>query len=27
LSTNLPMLLAMRVVQGFGGAMMTPVVA
>jgi EmrB/QacA subfamily drug resistance transporter len=25
LSTNLPMLLAMRVVQGFGGAMMTPV--
>jgi EmrB/QacA subfamily drug resistance transporter len=25
LSINLPMLLAMRVVQGFGGAMMTPV--
>src|SRR5579862_8690549 len=25
LATNLPMLLAMRVVQGFGGAMMTPV--
>jgi EmrB/QacA subfamily drug resistance transporter len=25
LSTNLPMLLLMRVVQGFGGAMMTPV--
>jgi EmrB/QacA subfamily drug resistance transporter len=25
LSTNLPMLLAMRVIQGFGGAMMTPV--
>ncbi|HEX3953310.1 MAG TPA: MFS transporter, partial [Stellaceae bacterium] len=24
-ATNLPMLLAMRVVQGFGGAMMTPV--
>jgi EmrB/QacA subfamily drug resistance transporter len=24
-STNLPMLVAMRVVQGFGGAMMTPV--
>jgi EmrB/QacA subfamily drug resistance transporter len=25
LATNLPMLIAMRVVQGFGGAMMTPV--
>ena len=25
-STSLPMLLLMRVVQGFGGAMMTPVV-
>src|SRR5579884_1407827 len=25
LSTNLPMLVVMRVVQGFGGAMMTPV--
>ncbi len=25
LSTSLPMMLAMRVVQGFGGAMMTPV--
>src|SRR6185437_11392091 len=25
LSTNLPMLVAMRVIQGFGGAMMTPV--
>jgi EmrB/QacA subfamily drug resistance transporter len=25
LATNLPMLVAMRVVQGFGGAMMTPV--
>jgi EmrB/QacA subfamily drug resistance transporter len=25
LATNLPMLLAMRVIQGFGGAMMTPV--
>jgi EmrB/QacA subfamily drug resistance transporter len=25
ISTNLPMLVAMRVVQGFGGAMMTPV--
>src|SRR5207237_10312297 len=25
LSTNLPMMLLMRVVQGFGGAMMTPV--
>jgi EmrB/QacA subfamily drug resistance transporter len=25
LSTNLPMLLGMRVIQGFGGAMMTPV--
>jgi EmrB/QacA subfamily drug resistance transporter len=25
LSTNLPMLVAMRVLQGFGGAMMTPV--
>jgi EmrB/QacA subfamily drug resistance transporter len=25
LSTNLPMLLVMRVIQGFGGAMMTPV--
>ena len=25
LATNLPMLIAMRIVQGFGGAMMTPV--
>jgi EmrB/QacA subfamily drug resistance transporter len=25
LSTNLPMLVAMRIIQGFGGAMMTPV--
>src|SRR5947199_6037843 len=25
LATNLPMLIAMRVIQGFGGAMMTPV--